>query len=71
MGSKKDRADIRRVLFGSIFGIPFRMSGLLGNFGQGNYSAAKAGIYGLTRTLAIEFARFKVTEIYYEPPSRA
>ncbi len=37
------------------------MSGLLGNFGQGNYSAAKAGIYGLTRTLAIEFARFKVT----------
>lgn len=37
------------------------MSGLVGNFGQGNYSAAKAGIYGLTRTLAIEFAKFKVT----------
>ena len=37
------------------------LSGLLGNFGQGNYSAAKAGIYGLTRTCSIEFARFGVT----------
>lgn len=30
----------------------------LGNFGQVNYSASKAGIVGLTRTLALEFARF-------------
>jgi NAD(P)-dependent dehydrogenase (short-subunit alcohol dehydrogenase family) len=37
------------------------LSGLLGNFGQANYAAAKAGIYGLTRTLAIEFAKMKVT----------
>lgn len=37
------------------------MSGLLGNFGQGNYSAAKAGIYGLTRTCSIEFAKMGVT----------
>ena len=37
------------------------MSGLVGNFGQGNYSAAKAGIYGLTRTLSIEFAKMGVT----------
>jgi NAD(P)-dependent dehydrogenase (short-subunit alcohol dehydrogenase family) len=37
------------------------LSGLLGNFGQGNYSAAKAGIYGLTRTCSIEFAKFGVT----------
>jgi len=37
------------------------LSGLLGNFGQGNYSAAKAGIYGLTRTLSIEFAKMGVT----------
>jgi len=37
------------------------VSGLLGNFGQANYSAAKAGIYGLTRTLAIEFAKANVT----------
>ena len=32
-----------------------------GNFGQANYSASKAGLVGLTRTLAIEFARFGVT----------
>ena len=37
------------------------LSGLLGNFGQGNYSAAKAGIYGLTRTCSIEFSKFGVT----------
>jgi 3-oxoacyl-[acyl-carrier protein] reductase len=30
------------------------MSGQMGNFGQTNYSAAKAGIIGLTKTLAIE-----------------
>jgi len=37
------------------------LSGLMGNFGQGNYSSAKAGIYGLTRTCSIEFAKFGVT----------
>jgi NAD(P)-dependent dehydrogenase (short-subunit alcohol dehydrogenase family) len=29
-------------------------SGLFGNFGQGNYGAAKAGLVGLTRVLAVE-----------------
>ncbi|MEO7059500.1 MAG: SDR family oxidoreductase [Lapillicoccus sp.] len=32
-------------------------SGLFGNFGQANYGAAKAGLAGLTRVLAIEGAR--------------
>jgi NAD(P)-dependent dehydrogenase (short-subunit alcohol dehydrogenase family)/putative sterol carrier protein len=32
-------------------------SGLLGNFGQANYGAAKAGIAGLTRTAALEMAK--------------
>lgn len=32
-------------------------SGLIGNFGQANYGAAKMGIVGLTRVLAIEGAR--------------
>lgn len=32
-------------------------SGLIGNFGQSNYGAAKMGIVGLTRVLAIEGAR--------------
>jgi 3-oxoacyl-[acyl-carrier protein] reductase len=33
----------------------------LGNRGQANYSAAKAGLQGLTRTLAIELGRYGVT----------
>ena len=37
------------------------LSGLLGNFGQGNYAAAKGGIYSLTRTAAMEFQRMGVT----------
>jgi 3-oxoacyl-[acyl-carrier protein] reductase len=32
----------------------------LGNRGQANYAAAKAGIQGLTKTLAIELGRFSV-----------
>jgi len=31
-------------------------SGIYGNFGQANYAASKLGLYGLTRTLAIEGA---------------
>ena len=37
------------------------VSGLLGNFGQANYAAAKAGIYGLTRTAAIELQKHRIT----------
>lgn len=33
----------------------------LGNRGQANYSAAKAGLQGLTRTLAIELGQFGIT----------
>ncbi|TAK36729.1 MAG: SDR family NAD(P)-dependent oxidoreductase [Chloroflexota bacterium] len=33
----------------------------LGNVGQANYSAAKEGIIGLTRTLALELGRYGVT----------
>jgi len=36
------------------------VSGMLGNFGQTNYSAAKAGIYGVTRTASIELQRFGI-----------
>jgi NAD(P)-dependent dehydrogenase (short-subunit alcohol dehydrogenase family) len=35
-------------------------SGLVGNFGQANYMAAKLGIMGLSRGIALDMARFKV-----------
>jgi NAD(P)-dependent dehydrogenase (short-subunit alcohol dehydrogenase family)/acyl dehydratase/putative sterol carrier protein len=36
-------------------------SGMIGNFGQSNYAAAKAGIYGFTRVLSMELKRSGVT----------
>ena len=36
-------------------------SSALGNRGQANYSAAKAGLQGLTKTLAIELGQFGIT----------
>jgi NAD(P)-dependent dehydrogenase (short-subunit alcohol dehydrogenase family) len=35
-------------------------SGLVGNFGQANYMAAKLGIVGLSRGIALDMERFKV-----------
>jgi NAD(P)-dependent dehydrogenase (short-subunit alcohol dehydrogenase family) len=35
-------------------------SGLIGNFGQANYSAAKLGIVGLSKSIALDMARYKV-----------
>lgn len=35
-------------------------SGRHGSYGQANYSAAKAGVVGLTKTVAVELARFGV-----------
>lgn len=34
--------------------------GALGNVGQSNYAASKAGVIGLTKTLALEWARFNI-----------
>jgi len=36
------------------------ISGTMGNAGQSNYSAAKAGVVGLTKTLAKEWGGFKI-----------
>src|SRR3546814_6106806 len=36
-------------------------SGLIGNFGQANYSAAKMGVVGLSNSIALDMARSGVT----------
>ncbi len=48
------RTGCRIVNFSSV-------SGLFGNFGQSNYGAAKAGIAGFSRVLALELAKFGAT----------
>jgi NAD(P)-dependent dehydrogenase (short-subunit alcohol dehydrogenase family) len=35
-------------------------SGLIGNFGQANYSAAKLGVVGLSKSIALDMERFNV-----------
>ena len=37
------------------------IAGLKGNFGQSNYAAAKAGIYGMTMTWAAELKKYNIT----------
>ena len=51
---------LRRRMPGRIVTIS-SVSGLMGNRGQVNYSASKAGIIGATKALAIELAKRKVT----------
>ena len=45
-------------------------SGLLGNVGQSNYGAAKAGIAGFTQIVALEMARYGVTVNAIAPGAR-
>jgi len=49
-----------RARYGRIINIS-SVSGLIGNAGQTNYSASKAGLIGLTRSLSRELAKRKVT----------
>lgn len=46
--------------FGRIINIS-SVNGQRGQFGQANYSAAKAGMHGFTKTLAMEVAKYGVT----------
>ncbi|MEE9253813.1 MAG: SDR family NAD(P)-dependent oxidoreductase [Pseudomonadales bacterium] len=51
---ENNRTNCRIINFSST-------SGLFGNFGQANYDAAKAGIAGFTRVLALELAKYGTT----------
>ena len=53
-------ADFMRKRGGRIINIA-SISGLMGNAGQANYSASKAGVVGLTKTIARELASRNVT----------
>ena len=57
------RAAAQRMMrkrYGRIINIS-SVSGLIGNAGQTNYSASKAGVIGMTRSLAKELGKRKVT----------
>ncbi len=56
--AKAEREEGREV-FRKIVNVS-SISGTMGNAGQVNYSAAKAGVVGLTKTLAKEWGQFKV-----------
>lgn len=53
------QGHMREAGFGRI--VNLSSTSALGNRGQANYSAAKAGMQGLTKTLAIELGRYGVT----------
>jgi 3-oxoacyl-[acyl-carrier protein] reductase len=56
--AKKEREEGREV-FRKVVNVT-STSGTFGNAGQANYSAAKAAVVGLTKTLAKEWGQFKV-----------
>jgi 3-oxoacyl-[acyl-carrier protein] reductase len=56
--AKKERDEGREV-FRKIVNVT-SISGTMGNAGQANYSSGKAGVVGLTKTLAKEWGQFKI-----------
>ncbi|WP_126600236.1 beta-ketoacyl-ACP reductase [Dictyobacter aurantiacus] len=57
--SRAAQAHMVKQKYGRI--VSLSSTSALGNRGQSNYSTAKAGLQGLTRTLAIELGQFGIT----------
>lgn len=57
--SREVQSHMRAAGWGRI--INLSSTAALGNLGESNYAAAKAGVQGLTKTLAIELGRYGVT----------
>jgi 3-oxoacyl-[acyl-carrier protein] reductase len=56
--AKKEREEGQEV-FRKVVNVS-SISGTMGNAGQANYSSGKAGVVGLTKTLAKEWGQFKI-----------
>ncbi len=56
--AKQEREEGREV-FRKVVNVS-SISGTMGNAGQANYSSGKAGVVGLTKTLAKEWGQFKI-----------
>jgi NAD(P)-dependent dehydrogenase (short-subunit alcohol dehydrogenase family) len=65
----RDRAKAGEDVAGRIVNTS-STSGLLGNVGQSNYGAAKAGIAGFTQIVSMEMARYGVTANAIAPGAR-
>ena len=65
MKTRAKNATEKLASFGKIINIASNSAD--GNFGQANYAASKAGVIGLTKTLAIEFARYNIQANVVKP----
>lgn len=57
--SREVQSHMRSAGWGRI--VNLSSTAALGNLGESNYAAAKAGVQGLTKTLAIELGRYGIT----------
>ncbi len=58
MKNRAKIASIQANSYGKIINISSNSAD--GNFGQANYAASKAGLVGLTKSLAIEYAKYRI-----------